>query len=150
MEEWLSGLAKRKKHRTKYDGTEPGELAEAIINKLRGTFSMLYKHGNRKDLVEVNPAGNVPLKKIGEGIERYLSYDEEDRLRAVLQADIDNHAGHEELRKQAVQRMLEFEVSMKSGMRRVSSTTYGGRTWISSDASCGCALRRTARLGTPT
>jgi site-specific recombinase XerD len=34
---------------------ENRELANATINKLRRTFSMLYKHGKRKGLVNVNP-----------------------------------------------------------------------------------------------
>ena len=97
----------------------PKPLAEATVNKLRGTFSMLYRYGKRMNLIDdMNPAVNVPLKKLGPVNERYLSYEEEDRLRSVLQADIDAHAGHEELRKQAVQRLLELDVSLKSGMRR--------------------------------
>ena len=41
---------------------EDRELANATINKLRGTFSMLYKHGKRKGPVDVNPAEDVPLE----------------------------------------------------------------------------------------
>jgi len=46
--------------------------------------------------------------------------DEEKRLRKVLQKNIDAHdpIKHPELRKQAIHRLLEFEVSLKSGMRR--------------------------------
>jgi hypothetical protein len=39
IEEWLDSVQ------------EDGDLANATINKLRGTFSMLYKHGKRKDLI---------------------------------------------------------------------------------------------------
>jgi site-specific recombinase XerD len=90
------------------------------VNKMRGTFSMLYKHGRRRDLVEVNPAADVPLRDVGQGIERFLSIEEEKRLRHVLQRSIDSHDPimQPELRKQAVHRLLEFEVSLKSGMRR--------------------------------
>lgn len=52
---------------------EDRELTNATINKLRGTFSMMFKHDKRKDLVDVNPAGEVPLRDVGEGIERFLS-----------------------------------------------------------------------------
>jgi hypothetical protein len=34
---------------------------------------MLYKHGKRRDLVEVNPAVDVPLRDVGQGVERFLS-----------------------------------------------------------------------------
>lgn len=99
---------------------EDRELANATLNKMRGTFSMLYKHGKRKDLVNVNPAADVPLRDVGHGVERFLSAEEEKRLRKVLLRWIESHdpIGHPELRKQAIHRLLEFEVSLKSGMRR--------------------------------
>lgn len=99
---------------------ENRELANATINKMRGTFSMIYKHGKRKDLVDANPAADVPLRDVGHGVERFLSSEEEKRLRKVLQKRIDSHdpIKQPELRKQAIHRLLEFEVSLKSGMRR--------------------------------
>jgi len=99
---------------------EGRELANGTVNRMRGTFSMLYKHGRRKDLVEVNPAADVPLRDVGRGVERFLSAEEEKRLREVLQRGIDSHdpIKQPELRKQAIHRLLEFEVSLKSGMRR--------------------------------
>jgi site-specific recombinase XerD len=108
IEEWLDGIQ------------EDGELANATINKLRGTFSMLYKHGKRRGLIDVNPAEDVPLKDVGNGVERFLSMDEERRLRKVLQEEIDAHdpIGHQELHKQAIHRLMEFDISIRSGMRR--------------------------------
>lgn len=81
---------------------------------------MLYKHGRRKDLVEVNPAADVPLRDVEQGVERFLSDEEEKRLRNVLQQSIDSHdpIKQPELRKQAIHRLLELEVSLKSGIRR--------------------------------
>ena len=101
---------------------EERRLANATINKMRGTLSMIFKHGKRKDLVNVNPAADVPLRDVGHGIvERFLSADEEKWLRDVLQQKIDSHdpIKQPELRKQAIHRLLEFEVSLKSGMRRL-------------------------------
>jgi integrase len=108
IEEWLAGVQ------------EDAELANATINKLRGTFSMLYKHGKRKGLVDVNPAEDVPLRDVGNGVERFLSLDEERRLREVIARDIAacDPERHPELRKQALHRMIEFDVSIRSGMRR--------------------------------
>ena len=100
---------------------EERDLANATINKMRDTFSMIFKHGKRKDLVNVNPAADVPLHDVGAGIvERILSVDEEKRLREVLQRKIDSHDSikQPELRKHAIHRLLEFEISLKSGMRR--------------------------------
>jgi site-specific recombinase XerD len=108
IEAWLDGVQ------------EDRELANGTINKLRGTFSMLYKHGKRRGLIDVNPAEDVPLRDVGNGIERYLSLDEERRLRAVLQADTDSHdpIKQPEQRKQAIHRVMEFDISIRSGMRR--------------------------------
>jgi site-specific recombinase XerD len=108
IEEWLAGVQ------------EDGDLANATINKLRGTFSVLYKHGKRRGLVDVNPAEDVPLRDPGNGIERFLSLDEERRLREVINRDIAacDPERHPELRKQAIHRLIEFEVSIRSGMRR--------------------------------
>jgi site-specific recombinase XerD len=108
IEDWLAGVQ------------EDRELANATINKLRGTFSMLYKHGKRKGLVNVNPAEDVPLKDAGNGIERFLSLDEERGLRSVFSRNIEacDPERHPELRKQAIERMIEFDVSIRSGMRR--------------------------------
>jgi len=108
IEDWLAGVQ------------EDRELANATINKLRGTFSMLYKHGKRKGLVNVNPAEDVPLKDTGNGVERFLSLDEERSLRTVLTRNIEacDPEKHPELLKQAIERMIEFDVSIRSGMRR--------------------------------
>jgi site-specific recombinase XerD len=97
---------------------EDNEISNATVNKLRGTFSMLYKHGRRKDLVDVNPAADVPLREVGEAIERFLSVAEEKRLRAVLQKQIEEHAEHPVLRDEAMERLLEFDISIRSGMRK--------------------------------
>ncbi len=108
IEDWLTGVQ------------EDRELANATINKLRGTFSMLYKHGKRKGLVNVNPTEEVPLKDTANGVERFMSLDEERSLQAVLTRNIEacDPEKHPELRKQAIERMIEFDVSIRSGMRR--------------------------------
>lgn len=113
IENWLDAIQEKR------------DLENSTINKMRGTFSMIYKHGRRKDLVEVNPAADVPLREVGNWKERFLSAEEEKRLRAVLQRHIDSHDPlvHPELRKQAIHRLLEFEVSLKSGMRRSEQYT---------------------------
>jgi site-specific recombinase XerD len=73
------------------DTTEKRDLENSTINNMRGTFSMIYRHGRRKNLVEVNPAADVPLREVGNWKERFLSAEEEKRLREVLQRHIDSH-----------------------------------------------------------
>jgi site-specific recombinase XerD len=79
---------------------------------------MLYRHGKRKYLIDVNPAADVPLRDIGETVERFLSEEEEKCIRAVLEADITAHAKHLVLRDEAIERLLEFDISLRSGMRK--------------------------------
>jgi integrase len=66
----------------------------------------------------VNPAADVPLRPIEDTIERFLSVDEETRLRAVLEADIAAHANHPVLKDEALERLFEFDISIRSGMRK--------------------------------
>ena len=86
-----------------------------------GTFSIIFQHGKRNDLANVNPAADVPLRDVGHGIvERFLGTDEEKRLREVLQRKIDSHdpIKQPELRKQAIHRLLN-SISLKSGNAQV-------------------------------
>ena len=112
---------------------EDRELANAIINKLRSTFSMLYKHGKRKDLVNLNPAEDVPSRTPGTVSRGSCRWTRSGGLRAVLTRNIEacDPEKHPELRKQAIERMIEFDVSIRSRMRRSEHTTCAGRTWNS-------------------
>jgi site-specific recombinase XerD len=136
VEEWLD------------DVQADRDLANATYNKLRGTFSMIYKHGKRRDLTSVNPAADVPLKDVGNAVERYMSKDEERRLRKVLLDAIDSHdqVKQPELRKQAIHRMMEFDVSIRSGMRR--SEQYNLR-WSDVDFDAGTMRLRITKSGKP-
>ena len=136
IEEWLDNIQ------------EDRELANATINKMRGTFSMVYKHGRRKDLIDVSPAADVPLRDVGHDIERFLTEEEEKRLRDVLRRNIDSHDALKcpELRNQAIHRLLEFEVSLKSGMRRSEQYTL---RWDDIDFSRRIMRLRKTKNGKP-
>ena len=60
----------------------------------------------------------MPLQKVGEGIERFLSHDERSGYGRCCRSDMDEHAEHPELRKHALHRLLEFDVSIRTGMRK--------------------------------
>lgn len=127
---------------------EDGELANATINKLRGTFSMIFQHGKRKDLVEVNPAADVPLRDVGHGIERYLGEAEEKRLREVLQTAIDacDAIRHPVLRNHAIQRRIEFDFALKTGVRRSEQFNL---TWADVDLKRRIMRLRVTKNGKP-
>lgn len=127
---------------------EEGELANATINKLRGTFSMIFQHGKRKDLIDVNPAADVPLRDVGHGIERYLSEMEEKRLRDVLQRAIDSLDPIRQpiLRKHAIQRRIEFDFALKTGVRRSEQFNL---TWADVDLKRRIMRLRVTKNGKP-
>ena len=134
IEDWLDGLC------------EDREWANATVNKLRGTFSKIYKHGKRKDLIGVNPAADVPLRDVGDNIERFLAMGEEKRLRAVLEKDIASHADHPVLQDEATERLLEFDLSIRSGLRK--SEQYNLR-WSDVDSQRRVMRLRKTKNGKP-
>jgi len=130
------------------DVQEDRELANATINKLRGTFSMIYQHGKRKDLVDVNPAADVPLRDVGNGIERYLSEAEEKRMREVIQKAIDacDPIRQPVMRNHAIQRQIEFDFALKSGVRRSEQFNL---TWADVDLKRRIMRLRKTKNGKP-
>lgn len=114
--------------------------------QVAGTVSKIYRHARRRNLTEANPEAHVPLRKIGNVSERFLSAAEETRLRKVLQDDIDSHEAHPELRKEAVERLVEFKVSILTGMRK--GEQYNLR-WSDVDFERGIMRLRLTKNGRP-
>ncbi|MEG9438229.1 site-specific integrase [Edaphobacter sp. HDX4] len=127
---------------------EDRKLANATINKLRGSFSMIFQHGKRKDLVDINPAADVPLRDVGNGVERYLSEAEEKRLREVLQKAIDacDPIRQPILRNHAVQRRIEFDFALKTGVRKSEQFNL---TWADADLKRRIMRLRVTKNGKP-
>lgn len=78
--ELLDGKTKRfdaqKENRTLRKGTTVNRYLQ-LLSKI---FEMAFEEG----LIDANPMRRVPLESEGEGRERYLTYDEEDKLMPVL------------------------------------------------------------------
>jgi integrase len=99
------------------DWLESMDTAPATRNRLKTTFSAAYRHGSR--YVSVNPARDVPSEKVGEGVIRALSLAEEQKLRNVLQADVDACGPTKPtLKERAQHHIYELDVALGAGLRR--------------------------------
>lgn len=89
-------------------------------NRYRGTFSGMYTWAKQREKVSVNPVKDFKSTKEGEGVIRWLDDDEEAKLRAIMQADVDKCDPFKQptLRKRAQHRIWEMDVALGTGVRR--------------------------------
>jgi integrase len=93
--------------------------APATVNRLKATWSTIFRHGKERGKTDINPARDVKQRRVGGGVIRYLTDEEETRLQAVLQKAIDEcPAPNEQMRKRLVHRVYEFDVSIGTGLRK--------------------------------
>lgn len=93
-------------------------LAPATLNKLKATLSAMYREGILNDKVTTNPARSVKQRKPPAELPRFLTAEEERRLRAVLQTDIEAAADRPQYQKHMVHRVCELDVALGTGMRK--------------------------------
>ena len=79
----------------------------ATFNRYRATLSMIYREAIRMGWTERNPARLIEAKKENNARIRFLSDDEENRLRDVIKT-----------MKQSEQYLDEFEIALHTGMRK--------------------------------
>lgn len=94
------------------DGWKP-----ATVNRVRALFSLIYRLAIQNGKVKENPARLVKHRAENNGRTRYLTQEEEDRLRAVIVARWPRH-------------MPEFDLALYTGLRL--SEQYG-LTWENVD-----------------
>jgi len=105
--------------------------APATVNRYKVTFSSIYRYGKQRDKIQVNPTREVSQHKLNNGVIRYLQPEEETRLRAVLQGEIDACGlQNERRRKRLLHRIYELDVALGTGMRK--GEQYGLR-WTDID-----------------
>jgi len=88
-------------------------LAPATLNRYRAILSLIYRLGTQNGKVSTNPARLVKYRRENNARIRWLTVDEEKRLRQVIQADYPEH-------------LPEFDLALNTGLRR--SEMYG-LTW---------------------
>lgn len=121
-------------------------LAPATLNKLKAVLSSMYREGILNDKVINNPARSVKQRKPAAGLPRFLSSEEEIRLRAVLQADIDAAANRPQHLKHMIHRVCELDVALNTGMRK--GEQYGMR-WCDVDLNRKVILLKNTKNGKP-
>jgi integrase len=95
------------------------DRAPATINRYKVTLSSVYRYGRQRDKVAVNPAREVKQLRLNNGVIRFLKPDEEKRLRAVLQAAVDECGPQNERRKKRLlHRVYELDIAIGTGMRK--------------------------------
>jgi len=95
------------------------DTAPATRNRLKTTLSAAYRYGMRQGKVSVNPARDVASEPVGEGIIRALSSAQEQRLRKVLQDDVDACGPTKPtLKERAQHHIYELDVALGMGLRR--------------------------------
>jgi integrase len=101
--DWLSGL----------------DLAPATRNRYKAVVSAIFKYGKERDRVNINPARDVKQSRVSNGVIRFLTPAEEDRLRAVLQSDVDACGPqNQRLKVHLMHRIHELTVGLGTGMRK--------------------------------
>jgi integrase len=109
ISDWLSSLERP-------DGKR---ISPATWNGYKCVFSALYVYGKERDKVSVNPVREFRQRKVADGVIRYLDPEEEARLRAVLQADVDACRPDQSiLRQRRLHRICELDVALGIGVRR--------------------------------
>jgi hypothetical protein len=72
-------------------------LAGGTLNRYKSTLSAVYTYAKERELVESNPCRDVPHFTVVLGIPRWMSDDEEDKLRAVIKGWIEDTPEHHEI-----------------------------------------------------
>jgi integrase len=91
----------------------------ATLNRYRSTFSAVYRYAKERDRVKVNPVRDFSQFTVTLPKPRYLTLEEERRLRAVLQRWIDECPDHHRLTKLLLQtHPCELTVAIGTGMRK--------------------------------
>lgn len=93
--------------------------APATVNRYKVTFSSIYRYGKQRDKVQVNPAREVSQCKLNNGVIRFLTPDEEKRIRQALQRAIEACGPQNERRKKRLHHhVYELDVALGTGMRK--------------------------------
>jgi site-specific recombinase XerD len=102
-------------------------LSAGSRNRYKTVFSSIYSYGKGRELVAANPVKEFKSVREGAGVIRYLGDDEEKRLRAVLQRDVDACGPkNARLKNRKLHHAYELDVAVGTGMRR--GEQYG-LTW---------------------
>jgi integrase len=127
--------------------TELDGLAPASKNRYKAVFSAIFAFGKAgRHKLKVNPARDVKQKRVNNGVIRYLLPKEEERLRAVLQKDVEACGPQNaRLKKHMLHRIYELDVALGTGMRKGEQYNL---TWPDINFGTGELVARDTKNGT--
>ena len=132
------------------------EWAPASFNRFKAFVSLAYRLGIENDRVTVNPARLVRRRKEDNGRIRWLSADEEKKLRAVIATDYPNElpafdlALHTGMRCSEQYRLTWECVDFEHRLITIPRSKHGGIRYISLDNTAMCALLTLQQRGNRT
>lgn len=107
------------------------KLAPATLNKYKSTLSGVYSLAVEREMLEVNPCRSVKHFKVELGVPRWLSFEEEDKIRAVIDGWISKTPEHHRLTRLWL-REHHNEITIAIGTALRKSNVYG-LTWSMCD-----------------
>jgi integrase len=110
------------------DGLKPYEIQDwytslkcgpATQNRYRGMVSQVFSFGRRNGWLTANPVRDSEKQPTSSGVIRWMTGEEEARIRKVLTDAVEVCGPNQPtLRQRAIHRMCEFDVALNAGMRR--------------------------------
>ena len=95
------------------------QLAPATLNRYKSTFSAIYRFAKERGKLTVNPVRDVPQFAVTLPAPRFLTAEQEGRLRGVLKKWIDDCPNDHQVTKLHLRcHPLELTIAMKTGMRK--------------------------------
>jgi integrase len=127
--------------------TELAGLAPASKNRYKAMFSAIFTYGvEGKYKLTANPARSLKQKRVKTDLIRFLEPEEEKRLRAILQKDVDDCGPrNQQLRKRMLHRIYELDVAIGTGMRKGEQYSL---VWPDVDLEKGELIARDTKNGT--
>lgn len=94
-------------------------LAAATLNRYKSTLSAVYTYAKERELLELNPCGDVPHFTVILGNPRWMSDTEEDKIRVIIRHWIDQTPPDHKITKLLLREHLnEITVGSQTGMRK--------------------------------
>ena len=147
IEKWLNGIQRLS---TKGNGnTEAKALMPGTLNRFKAHLSAVYQHGKLNSKVQHNPARDVKQRRMNNGVIRFLTPAEEQRLRAALTGYIESKTHLAQYQEHWVKhRICELDIALGTGMRKGEQyglkwrdVDFDQREIILRDTKNGCSRR---------
>lgn len=94
-------------------------LKPASVNRLKSYFSAIYSRAVRRSRVPHNPVRAVKQRRVSNGVIRYLTREEEQRLRAAIQGHVETKGHLAQYQPNLIEhRLCELDFALLTGCRK--------------------------------